>query len=267
MLKAKILIAIVVGACLICGMSYTTVFAAVNNYAKGYSFKLNGDEEAFLDAFFVNETTSAGNYAIGVTGWSRENVSFGEDGMRLGLERSDSPTEYWYGSEVSAKFETGYGYYEAEMMPYGAGTGVVTSFFIYNHANVDEIDVEFNSSKPNIVDLCYHAKGVSSGGPDSLAFEIDLGFDSSKEFHRYGFFYGPDMIVWYVDGEEIFRTYYTQTPDKVTSACSVIFSIWAGGERFENWLGESVEPVGADMAAYVRRVWHVPLSEMRAREE
>ena len=42
----------------------------------------------------------------------------------------------------------------------------------------------------------YFANGVA--GPESL---IDLGFDSSVDFHTYGFEYRATYINWYVDGK------------------------------------------------------------------
>ncbi len=232
----------------------------LEGYDEGYEFCpiVKG---AFLDAFFVNETRGKQNYAIGETYWRKDMASFDENGLRLDLTQDSSGEGGWFGAEVVTEFETGYGYYEAELRTYGGGPGVVTSFFIYNHTNVDEIDVEFSSRKPHLVELCYHAKGESSGGKESSAFIVDLGFDSSADFHKYGFLYGPDVIIWYVDGEEVHRTSYEHTKEKVTSSCATIFNLWAGGDEFMNWLGETVVPDEGEMTASVRNVKFVPIGE------
>jgi len=79
---------------------------------------------------------------------------------------------------------------------------VVTAFYTYRHdaGLADEVDLEIYGDTPTLMDLV-----VWNRGEHDLR-RIDLGFDSSKAFHTYGFDWYKDHIDVFVD-EKLVLTY------------------------------------------------------------
>ena len=59
----------------------------------------------------------------------------------------------------------------------------------------------------------------------------DLGFDASKEFHTYGFYWGEGVITWYVDGNAV----YTATKDISVTPGHIMMNVWSG-TGVDDWL-------------------------------
>lgn len=232
--------------------------AAPPNLSQGFALsQLQQDD--LLTTFQIDHTYDS-RAVVGNTIWDNTNVDFQNGIMELNLERSDDPTrDIWHGTQVRALSETGYGLYEVEMKPYVSTPGVVTAFFLYNFSSLDEIDIEFNSQHPNRVELNYFAKGLDLGTVQGQPVIIDLEYDAFADFHTYGFYYGSDIIIWYIDGEEVYRTDCSQTPEDVDSQFYAMVSLWAGGDEYVDWLGQTTEPRdGSGISAYVRAVRYDP---------
>ena len=108
--------------------------------------------------------------------------------------------------------------------------GVVSSFFTYTGPSDnnpwDEIDIEILGKDTTKVQLNYYTNGV--GNHEKM---IDLGFDSSQDYHRYGFDWQPSYIAWYIDGKEVYRAYdnIPKTPGKI------MMNAWPG-KTVDDWL-------------------------------
>ena len=233
-------------------------------YDLSQGYRIEGMTQSELTDFFRIDHTIGNHVAFcGNTIWDESNVSFEKGEMELSLNPNQSAGEnYWLGAQVSALSGTSYGLYEAEIKPYAKTPGVVTAFFLYSFSTLDEIDIEFNSRNPYQVEFNYFAKGIDLGTTAGLV-TIDLDFDAYADYHTYGFYYGPDIVVWYIDGEEAYRTDYSRTPETVNSKLIAMMSIWAGGDKYVDWLGQTVVPVdGTTISAYFRAVRYTPVDSM-----
>ncbi len=101
--------------------------------------------------------------------------------------------------------------------------GVVSSFFTYTGPSDDnpwdEIDIEILGKDTTKVQLNYYRNG--KGGHEKM---IDLGFDSSQDFHRYGFDWQQGKITWYVDGKEV----YSMSGDVPVTPSKIMMNVWPG---------------------------------------
>ncbi|KAL9183155.1 hypothetical protein ACHAXT_004942 [Thalassiosira profunda] len=180
-------------------------------------------EPSFTDDLTSFDTTrwakadGWGNGDVFDNGWRAENVAFGADGMTITLDdtlftadgNDPNPDTYPYTSgELRTTGYHGYGCYEVTMKPV-AESGVVSAFFTYagqwdnpdgGNGQHDEIDIEFLGRDTNHFQANYWTNGV--GGHE---VEVNLGFDASEDFHRYGFKWKASGIEWWVDGIKVYE--------------------------------------------------------------
>lgn len=88
--------------------------------------------------------------------------------------------------------------------------GVVTGFFLHRNSPHQEIDIEISGNMPNrlLVNVFYNPG--SEGAPFDYGYRgapshIELGFDASKELHRYVIEWTPYEIRWLVDDRLVHR--------------------------------------------------------------
>lgn len=190
--------------------------------------------------------------------WKSHNVIYENETMRLGI--TEEKATAWLGEEeVEFNYTAGearttnyyhYGDYEVCMKP-SANPGTASTFFVCTgpydlKGDVpnphDEIDIEFLGNDTTHVQFNFFVNG--KGGNEFL---YDLGFDASKELHRYGFRWEPNAITWFVDGEPVYRV----TTDDVeegrnlrhvdvlpSTAGRILTNYWCGNERAYGWMGQ-----------------------------
>ena len=200
--------------------------------------------------------------------WKKHNVAYENGIMRLGITE-ESATAYLDGNEVAFNYTAGeartqnyyhYGDYEVSMKP-SANPGTASTFFVctgpYDEKNVtdedgnvtkvpnahDEIDIEFLGKDTTKVQFNFFVDG--KGGNEYM---YDLGFDASKEFHRYGFRWAEDSITWFVDGVPVYKVTTNKNAttgnnlrvvDKLPSTAGrMLTNYWCGNERAWGWMGE-----------------------------
>jgi hypothetical protein len=138
------------------------------------------------------------------------------------------------GSEIQTMILPGYGYgyYETKMRVTPV-PGVVASFFWQEAPNYGprEWDIEFltneswiNSSNSGKVHLFIH--------PSKATHILDLPFNPSLAFHRYGFLWVPGKITFTVDG----KAAYTFADPSLSTAAKgfIMMNTWTGNP---NWGG------------------------------
>jgi len=145
------------------------------------------------------------------------------------------------GAEYRSKKKFSFGFYSVSMKA-AACSGVISSFFLYNTPREwDEIDIEFLGKDVTKVQFNYYTGGV--GGHE---YVYDLGFDASKDFHEYAFYWCEQYIEWYVDGQAVFRA----TENIPVHASYIMANVWNGkGDGFVGWAGrldQSKLPVTAE---------------------
>ncbi len=100
------------------------------------------------------------------------------------------------------KYNFDYGYFEARLkMP--KGKGMWPAWWMLRDGWPPEIDMlEVLCSKPNELHVNFHY-GPAWNQHYSHEQVLDLGFDTSEEFHTYGFEWTPDYMRYYVDGKQV----------------------------------------------------------------
>ena len=168
--------------------------------------------------------------------WRKELIEGVDGKLKLTL------TDQHYGrvdtigcAEIQSTKKYSYGRYETRMKA-AYGSGLNTAFFTYTgppHGvkEHDEIDFEFLGKENNLLQVGYWQNGINH----ETSF-IELGYNASEEFHTYAFDWFPDKIIWYVDGEEVYRT--TGKNPLPTNAQKLYFSLWSGGKGTKDWLGK-----------------------------
>jgi len=137
--------------------------------------------------------------------WTKNNISYDEDGMHMAITY-DEENDLYYGGEFRSATPDGQfnrGYFGAEIKV-AKTVGVATTFFLYTgeyEGNPhDEIDIEFLGKDTTKVQFNYYG-----GNDQGHEYMYDLGFDASLEYHKYGFFWDYNQIVWYVDGQPVYK--------------------------------------------------------------
>ena len=160
--------------------------------------------------------------------WSKNNVSFSGGIMNLSI--TGSGWQGYKGAEYRTVQTFGYGMYDVSMKPIKQ-EGVVSSFFTYTGPSDgtvwDEIDIEFLGKDTTKVQFNYYTNGRGNH-----EYVYDLGFDASKAFHQYGFYWDKNSITWYVDTKPVYTAYVDipSTPGKI------MMNVW-NGTGVDDWLG------------------------------
>ena len=135
--------------------------------------------------------------------WTSDNAVYNKEGFHISVTKKD---EKWYGGEQRTGGSDGtftYGYFGCTMKPAKAA-GTASTFFTYTGPSEnnphDEIDIEFLGKDTTKVQFNYFVD--DSHGNEYI---YNLGFDASEEYHQYGFYWGKDEIVWYVDLVPVYK--------------------------------------------------------------
>ncbi|MBI1279889.1 MAG: family 16 glycosylhydrolase [Anaerolineaceae bacterium] len=144
------------------------------------------------------------------------------------------------------KFNFLYGYAEARFrVPKGKGLWPAFWMLPQDKSWPPEIDImEILGDKPNLAYTTLHW-----GQENNSTGKVFNGPDFSADFHTFAVNWQKGLIVWYIDGVEVFRT-TSNTPDK---AMYVILNLAVGGSWPGSPDGNTVFPANFDVD-YVR-VW------------
>ncbi|MER8676261.1 MULTISPECIES: family 16 glycosylhydrolase [unclassified Mesorhizobium] len=147
--------------------------------------------------------TFPGNLAA----FSREGLVHDTRGAHLVLSKmSIGDRPYRSGAFASAR-TFGHGRFEAEIRA-ARGSGLVTGFFLHRDLPRQEIDVELTGNDPYgmLVNVYFNPgdDGAAIGfGYRGSPCRIELGFDTSLDFHLYAIDWRPGCISWCVDGRVV----------------------------------------------------------------
>jgi len=226
--------------CLIIVPSFTFPTIAAENYFS--------DSLTFLDH---NKWWKSNGWSNGfpfMNSWESEAIVFGSNGMTISITNSNFPdTGYPYQSgELRSHQYYGYGCYEVDIRPV-SNSGVITSFFLFagpydvapdGNGKHNEIDFEFLGNDTSIVQLNYWTN--DDRYENAHEHIVDLGFDASQDFHRYGIEWSRDAIKWYVDGYEVFQVKNVDEdpiPTVGDSHLRVMFNSWVTDTLIADWAG------------------------------
>lgn len=182
--------------------------------------------------------------------WDADAIKYTDDGAQFTISRKpdddqgNAPEVPYFGAGMNSHNYYGYGFYSAEMKPSGVD-GTCTAFFTYTgqydtdaegnpHPNPhDEIDIEFLGKDTTRVQFNYFVNGEGDH-----EYWHDLGFDASKEYHTYGFYWAADRITWYVDGEAVYKVEASEDNPLPATAGRIMMNHWSGTEKANSWMGE-----------------------------
>ena len=102
-----------------------------------------------------------------------------------------------------------YGRFEVTLKA-ARGDGLITAFFLHRRDPWQEIDVELLGRDPTKLLANVYANPGIAGDTYNHGFAgtpvlIDLGFDASRDFHRYALEWDVDEVRWLVDGRLVHR--------------------------------------------------------------
>jgi endo-1,3-1,4-beta-glycanase ExoK len=181
------------------------------------------------------------------TGFSAGNILIDGGEMTLTLENRPYRDRGNTGASYKSQDLYHYGRFDA-VMKAARGSGVVSAFYTYTGpvfgAPHDEIDFEFLGRDPRLLHLNYFV-----GGKAQLKRTVELDFDASEDFHLYTIEWRPGEIVWFVDGNELFRV-AGDPADMPSHPGKLITEIWAA-KGLKKWAGV-LDPEALPSEAHVR---------------
>ena len=194
------------------------------------------------------------------TEWSADYVNYEDGVMKLTLGENPDGTKEdcneYLGGELRTYSWYGYGDYEVCMKP-SDKPGTASTFFICTGSYDknpdtgennpwDEIDIEFLGKDTTKVQFNFYQDGDNNVRGHEYMY--DLGFDASEEFHTYGFRWAEDYIVWFVDGEPVYRVDDIESDPQPTTPGRILMNYWCGTEQAVDWMGkyEGVDDTAAE---------------------
>ena len=145
------------------------------------------------------------------------NLRHGFDGAQLVLHAAEGGPRPYRSAAFASERSFTHGRFEAEIKA-ARGSGLITGFFLHRATPRQEIDIEFAGGNPGqiLVNVFFNPgdAGTSMGyGYRGSPYRVDLGFDATADFHRYGIDWRRDRIAWLVDGEVVHeRVSWDPTP-------------------------------------------------------
>lgn len=180
------------------------------------------------------------NNGVFGTTWSKDNMLYDHDtGMSLLLDVAKDTSEIktasgdpYIGAEMRSAMNFQYGFFGTYMKP-SATPGTASTFFLYNDNPHDEIDIEFLGKDTTVVQFNYFVNDVGNH-----EYKYNLGFDASKEYHHYGFYWDEHEITWYVDMKPVYRIVGDDMP---SAPSKLMANHWAGASNNKgiiDWMGK-----------------------------
>ena len=162
--------------------------------------------DVYPGRWLLRNDTFAGNLGL----FRPANVTAQVDGgLSLSVIRESLGVRNLSAGAISSRGSFLYGRFEATLQATNV-CGLVTGFFLHRNSPRQEIDIEITGNRPTqlLVNVFYNpgAEGAKFDyGYRGTPTAITLGFDASKESHRYAIEWDPYEIRWFVDGRLVHR--------------------------------------------------------------
>ena len=130
-------------------------------------------------------------------------------GLSLAVNQESLGVRNFSAAAISSRSSFLYGHFEATLKATNV-SGLVTGFFLHRDSPRQEIDIEITGNRPDrlLVNVFYNPGGEGAKfdyGYRGTPAAIPLGFDASKDPHRFAIEWEPYEIRWFVDGELVHR--------------------------------------------------------------
>jgi GR25 family glycosyltransferase involved in LPS biosynthesis len=142
--------------------------------------------------------------------FSPANLEIENGGIAKFMARKENMEVRNYSSSaITSRQSFLYGKFEAELKPPKV-SGLVTGIFLHRDSPRQEIDIEFVGNKPTkMLTNVFYNPGVDGArfdyGYRGTPYEIELGFDASKEFHKFSIEWSANEIKWFVDDKLVHK--------------------------------------------------------------
>ena len=204
---------------------------------------------------FDADTWNRSDFAVSATwnqtAWEADYVEEGDGVLRLKLDGTDKDTKPFTGAELQSEELFTYGSFEMRLQTSGE-TGTVSAFFLYTGeffgaSEQNEIDFEFLGNNPSQVSINYYY------GDDKFANyseeDIELGFDTSADFHDYRIDWTPDAIRWFADDRLFYEIRAEDAPLPIPDKDMLVYSsLWTGDANLEGWHGPVDQDIDTSMS-------------------
>jgi len=195
--------------------------------------------------------------------WRADHVTVADGKLDLRLDDVALLGEPYTSGELRTNGYYGYGCYEASFKPIMV-PGVVTSLFTFagpydngGNGKHNEIDVEFLGNDSERVQLNFWTNDDAYASRNEVL--IELGFDPTTAFHRYGFKWTATKIEWYIDGKLVYTAFdsaLNPTPKATESLQKIMVNAWPVDETAVLWAGAFHYP-GRPLHAEYQWVRHI----------
>jgi len=163
--------------------------------------------------------------------FSPGNIQFENGILKLNLTNESFSSKTYTGAEISTIDSFLYGKFVINMkVP--SGSGIISSFFQMFLNPRQELDVEILGKNTSIMQRSVHYSIEGNQNYISDTFDIDLGFDASKDFHEYSIIWEENKISWFVDSILV-SEFNEYIPNQ---SMNVIMNIWLSESI--SWAGE-----------------------------
>lgn len=146
------------------------------------------------------EETFPGNLAM----FSYDSVHHSDNGATIYITNEQCGNRKYRSGAFKSVDQYCYGRFEAYIKSSNC-PGLVVGFFLHRARPRQEIDVEFLGLNPTKMLVNVYFNPGDDGAEMEFGYRgtpvsIDLGFDSSLDFHQYAIEWQPNRILWTVDG-------------------------------------------------------------------
>ncbi|MEI4235379.1 family 16 glycosylhydrolase, partial [Roseovarius sp. D22-M7] len=213
--------------------------------------------QQIFDSFdsFDADTWNRSDFAVSATwnqtAWEADYVEDGDGVLRLRLDGADKDGKPFTGAELQSEEHFTYGSFEMRLKTSGE-PGTVSAFFLYTGeffgaSEQNEIDFEFLGNNPSQVSINYYY------GTDKFANyieeDIELGFDTSADFHDYRIDWTPDAIRWFADDRLFYEIRAEDAPLPIPDKDMLVYSsLWTGDANLEDWHGPVDQEIDTSMS-------------------
>jgi beta-glucanase (GH16 family) len=195
--------------------------------------------------------------------WLADHVTVANGSLDLRLDDVAALGQPYSSGELRTNGYYGYGCYEASFKPIMV-PGVVTSLFTFagpydngGNGKHNEIDIEFLGDKPGQVQLNFWTNDDAYTSRNEKL--LNLGFDPTVKFHRYGFKWTASTIEWYIDGSLVYTasdSASNPTPKATESLQKIMVNAWPVDETAVLWAGTFSYP-GTPLHAEYQWIRHI----------
>lgn len=177
--------------------------------------------ERLLHATMTTETRSfvslVETFPGNLASFRSEGVSYDRNGLHLVIDKAPDRNRPYRSGAVGSNRSFNHGRFEASIKA-APGSGLVTGFFLHRGAPRQEIDIELSGDDPRYLLVNVYFNPGDDGAAMAFGYRgspcrIDLGFDTTVDFHVYAIDWQPERIAWLVDGKVVHeRASWDPTP-------------------------------------------------------